>query len=229
MRTETASGEALPGLGATAVACLIGSVASVAVLSLLFGIRAPGQFAWYGARASGMLAYLLAAASVLFGMAITTQSGSKLLGKANVADTHRALSLLSIVAIGAHTLFLALDSYAKFGPADLFVPFFTWYRTLWTGLGIIAAYLAIAVYASFYLRSLIGYKAWRAFHYASFGVFVLGTFHGLFAGSDTGQAWALALYGGCTAAVGAMFAYRMSTRKPRQAPRPATREVVAAG
>jgi hypothetical protein len=45
-------------------------------------------------------------------------------------------------------LFLALDSYAKFGALDLLVPFASWYRPVWTGLGIIAAYLALAVYAA---------------------------------------------------------------------------------
>lgn len=209
------------------------TTASVAVLGWLIGllivdvlpftpnVHLPGQTAWHGARAAGMVAYVLATASVLFGMAITTRLGTKMLGKASVADVHRALSLLSLFAIGAHTLFLMLDSYAKFGFADIAVPFATWYRTFWTGLGIIAAYLFIAVYASFYVRSLVGYRAWRAFHYASFGVFVLGTLHGIFAGSDSGAPWALAIYLGCTAAVAAMFAYRVSARTVSQSAREA--------
>jgi sulfoxide reductase heme-binding subunit YedZ len=204
------------GLFTTGAMTIIGVLAGLAILQflpMLLSVRLPGQTAWYGARAAGMMAYLLATASVLFGMGITTRMGGRFLGKANIADTHRSLSLLSLVAIGAHTLFLALDSYAKFGPVDLFVPLATWYKPAWTGLGIIAAYLAVAVYASFYLRSLIGYKAWRTFHYAAFAVFVLGTFHGLFAGSDAGTAWALAIYGSSTAAVLSMFAYRMSTRR----------------
>ena len=195
---------------------LIAGLAIVRFLPMLPDIRLPGQTAWYGARAAGMVAYLLATASVLFGMAIMTRMGGRVLGKANIADTHRSLSLLSLFAIAAHTAFLALDSYANLGPVDLFVPFATWYRTFWTGLGIIAAYLAIAVYVSFYLRSLIGYRAWRTFHYCAFAVFVLGTFHGLFAGSDAGTNWALAIYGTSAAAVLAMFAYRMSARKAAQ-------------
>ena len=205
--------EGLLGTTAMAVAGILGGLAIVELVPMITSVRLPGQMAWYGARAAGMVAYLLATASVLFGMAITTRLGGKLLGKANIADTHRSLSLLTLVAIGAHTMFLALDRYAQFGPADLLVPFFTWYRTVWTGLGIIAAYLLIAIYASFYLRSIIGYKAWRAFHYASFGVFALGTVHGLFAGSDAGTTWALAIYGSCTASVLGMLAYRMSTRR----------------
>lgn len=87
-----------------------------------------------------------------------------MLGKGNVADVHRALSLLCIIAIGAHTLFLGLDQYANFTLSELFIPFVTWYAPVWTGLGIIAAYIALAVYVSFYLRSYIGYEAGRSFH-----------------------------------------------------------------
>jgi sulfoxide reductase heme-binding subunit YedZ len=173
-----------------------------------------GQFTWYAARAAGMVAYLLAAGSVMFGIATSTKLGGKLLGKSNVADTHRALSLLSIIAIGAHTLFLALDQYANFTLSELFIPFVTWYKPVWTSFGIIAAYAAIAVYVSFYLRPVIGYKAWRSFHYIAFGVFGLGTFHGLFAGTDSGQTWALGVYGACTAAVIGLLAYRIAGRQP---------------
>lgn len=196
----------------TAAVFALGWLAGLFIVELLPGmpdLTLPGKTAWYGARASGMVAYLLSAGSVVFGMAISLRLGGRLVSKAVVADAHRSLSLLSLFAIGAHTLFLLMDSYADFGAGDVLAPFATWYRPFWTGLGIIAAYLAVAVYASFYLRSVIGYRAWRTFHYASFGVFILGTAHGLFAGSDTGETWALALYAGCSLAVALLFVARL--------------------
>ena len=36
------------------------------------------------------------------------------------------------------------------------------YRRLWTGLGIVAGYLAAALGLSFYARKRIGTKRWRA-------------------------------------------------------------------
>jgi predicted ferric reductase len=209
----------------TAAGGLITGLLLIKALPVLGSVSLPGQTAWYGARASGIVAYLLATASVLFGMGISTRMGGRFLGRASIADAHRSLSLLSLFAIGAHTLFLALDQYAQFTAAELLIPFVTWYRTVWTGLGIIAAYLAVAVYVSFYLRSLIGYRTWRTFHYASFGVFVLGTLHGVFAGADAGTTWALALYGTSVALVAGMFAYRMATRSVTQPAR--TRRVPA--
>lgn len=183
-------------------------------------IHLAANYTWYGARAAGMVAYLLAAGSVLLGMAASTRFGGKLIGNGNLTDAHRALSLLSLVAIGAHTLFLALDQYAKFGLSDLFIPFATWYMPFWTGLGIIAAYIAVIVYLSFYVRPYIGYKAWRAFHYLAFAVFVLGAFHGIMTGADSGAAWAVWMYASTILAVGAMFVYRVTLARipKRRAP-----------
>jgi sulfoxide reductase heme-binding subunit YedZ len=170
---------------------------------------AGGHVAWFAARATGLTAYLLATASVLFGLASATRFGNQKPGLGVVTDIHRALSLLTLVAIGGHVLFLALDSYARFGPLDLLVPFASWYRPTWTGLGVLAAYLAVAVYASFYIRSRIGYRTWRVFHHVSFAVFGLGTIHGVLAGTDGAALWASAIYAGAVASVALMGVYRL--------------------
>jgi len=194
------------------VLAIVAAVVSATVtFSVMTGgmIRDSSHFSWYAARASGVVAYLLAAMSVLFGLATSTHLGRRTLGKANVADVHRVLSLVTLFAIGGHTMFLALDQYASFGLLDLFVPFVTWYRPVWTGFGILAAYLTFALYLSFSIRSVIGYRVWRTFHYTAFAVFALGTMHGVFAGTDTGAGWALTIYVASCAGVAAMLVYRI--------------------
>jgi predicted ferric reductase len=52
------------------------------------------------------------------------------------------------------------------------------------GLGQVGFYLAAIVAGSVYVRKQIGYKAWRALHYASFVLYLIVTLHGLFAGTD---------------------------------------------
>jgi len=214
------------------VAAVVTAIASIEALPVLLTMDlGGGQIAWYAARASGMIAYVLATASVLFGIATSARLGGRVLGKGNIADAHRALSLLTLIAIGAHALFLSLDSYADFGLSDLFVPLATSYRPLWTGLGIVAAYVIVVVYVSFYIRPLIGFKAWRAFHYLAFAVFGLGAAHGIMAGADTHAALALALYAGTIATVLAMLVYRVEFRSPvtntRTSDRPAAENEAA--
>jgi sulfoxide reductase heme-binding subunit YedZ len=94
------------------------------------------------------------------------------------------------------------------------------YRPLWTGLGVVAAELMLVVYASFSLRSRIGQKAWRRLHWATYGLFVSATAHGLMAGSDSGAGWALSLYLGAVGAVSAATAWRALTSATRARPRP---------
>ncbi len=197
-------------LAGLAAVIAVGAALSVAQID---GTVGGSHFAWFAARAAGILAFLLATASVLFGLATSTRLGDRQVGKGNVVDVHRALSLLTLLAVGGHILFLSLDEYASFGAGELLVPFMSWYRPAWTGLGVLAAYLAAAVFASFYVRSRIGYKAWRVFHYAAFAVFVLATLHGLMAGTDSGAVWVDALYGTAVAAVAAMLAYRVTRRR----------------
>jgi sulfoxide reductase heme-binding subunit YedZ len=212
---------ALEDMSTMAIAAVVGAISGVVLIGLIpvaLAVQPGAQFAWYAARAAGMLAYVLAATSVVFGIATSTKLGSRLLGKSNVADVHRSLSLLCLLAIGAHTLFLGLDHYANFTLSELFIPFVTWYRPIWTSLGIIAAYLAFAVYVSFYLRPVIGYRAWRSFHYLAFAVFGMGTVHGMLAGTDTHSSWVLGIYAVSTLAVVVMLAYRISVRKHSAAP-----------
>ena len=77
------------------------------------------------------------------------------------------------------------------------MPLVLHYRPLWIAMGIVSAYLLVAVWASQYVRKRIGYALLRRFHYLAFAVFLLGTLHGLGTGSDSGQPWALALYAIC--------------------------------
>ena len=63
------------------------------------------------------------------------------------------------------------------------------YRPLFTGLGIIAGYLAALLGLSFYARRRIGVKLWRRLHRATVLVWVLGVIHTLGAGSDAATQW----------------------------------------
>jgi hypothetical protein len=68
------------------------------------------------------------------------------------------------------------------------IPFALSYRPAFTGLGIIAGYLAVLVGPSFYLRRRIGARRWRTLHRATMLVWVLSAVHTLGAGSD-GSTW----------------------------------------
>jgi len=164
---------------------------------------------WLGARSAGLVAYALATCSVLLGLVTATWTRDRNPGRGTIYDTHRALALLAVLVAAGHVLLLAFDRYARFGPSDLLVPFASWYRPVWTGLGVLAAYVLLVVYVSFYVRSRFGYRTWRVLHYTTFVVFVLATAHGLRVGTDSSALWAKSLYTGAVSAVAMAVAYRL--------------------
>ena len=126
---------------------------------------------------------------------------------AAVRNLHRFLALLGLGALVVHGLALLLDRTVPFHVADLLVPGIAPYRPVWTGLGVLAAELMLLVYVSFSLRKRIGTRAGAAC--AGSRHPILATAHGLLAGTDSGTAWALALYGGAVGAVLAAAAWRI--------------------
>lgn len=163
---------------------------------------------WILARTTGLLAYTLLTASVLAGLVLKARPFGPALKAAAVTDIHRLLAMLGLGAVLVHVLALLLDTSVHFDIASLLVPGLAPYRPLWTGLGVLAAELTAIVYASFWLRKRIGTHNWRRLHWVTYLIFGIATMHGLAAGTDSGQPWAVGLYGGAVGAIVAAAGWR---------------------
>ncbi|HET6819848.1 MAG TPA: ferric reductase-like transmembrane domain-containing protein [Candidatus Limnocylindria bacterium] len=164
---------------------------------------------WEVARAGGMLAYVLATASVVLGLLLSLGVRSQRWPRFITNELHRFLSVLTLIFVVIHTIAVLVDPFTAFTPAEVLVPFASHYRPLWIALGIVAGYLALAVWASEYIRGRIGYAWWRRFHYLAFAVFALGALHGVGTGSDTREWWGLATYGVTIGAVVILIGWRL--------------------
>jgi sulfoxide reductase heme-binding subunit YedZ len=178
---------------------------------------------WIVARASGLTAYVLLTTSVLAGLVLKSRPFGRALKAASVTDVHRFLALLALGAVGVHGVALVLDATVKIGPQALVVPGLAPYRRVSTGFGVVSAELAALIVFSFRVRSLIGAKAWRRMHWATYAVFAAATVHGLGAGTDTARPWAFALYLGAVGSVAFATAWRALTRSPRPTTQGGTR------
>jgi sulfoxide reductase heme-binding subunit YedZ len=167
---------------------------------------------WILARASGLLAFVLLSASVLAGLVLKSRPFGRALRPATVTDLHRFLALLGLCAVALHGVALVLDETVSISPVGLVVPGVVPYRPLWTALGVVAFEVMLLIYVSFSLRRRIGAKAWRRLHWLTYAVFGLALAHGLAAGTDSAQPWALGLYGAATGAVLAATAWRALVR-----------------
>ena len=150
----------------------------------------PLQYLWWlVSRASGIVAIVLISLSVVIGLAMA----AKVLRRPNVkraaASLHEHLALIALAAIAVHGLALLGDQWLKPGWRGITIPFALSYRPGFTGIGIIAGYLALLLGPSFYLRRRIGARRWRKLHRATVIVWLLSVVHALGAGSDGAKPW----------------------------------------
>jgi methionine sulfoxide reductase heme-binding subunit len=179
---------------------------------------------WYAARASGVAAYVVLSIVVCLGLTLGGKAQSRRWPRFSVEDIHRFGGLLVGSLIGIHVLAIAADSFLPFSLTQLIVPFTSTYRPLWTGLGIAAAELLLALAITNHYRKRMPHRIWRKAHYLNFAVWGFASLHGLMTGTDRGAAWLAVLYGVSVASVLMLLVWRFGG--PRRVTRIATTGVV---
>jgi hypothetical protein len=143
-----------------------------------------GKLWWYTARASGLVAWSLLAAGVLWGLLLSTKVARHRPRPAWVVDFHRFLGGAGVVFVGIHVASMVLDGYVDFGPADIFVPLATTWHPVAVAWGIVALYLLVTVEITSLLRARLSMRVWRMTHLLSLPLFASATAHLLSAGTD---------------------------------------------
>ena len=152
--------------------------------------RDPSQYTfWLASRAAGIVAFVLVALAVVLGLYMAGNLGRTRGYKRVMVKLHEQIALAALVAIGVHGVLLLGDKWLRPGLPGILVPFTMGYRPLWTGLGILAGYLAVLLGLTFYARRRIGAARWRRAHRLIAVVYVLGAAHALGAGSDGAGPW----------------------------------------
>jgi hypothetical protein len=126
-----------------------------------------------------------------------------------LAALHRNVALLATAFVAAHVVTAVADSFAPIRIVDVFVPFVGSYRPFWLGLGAVAFDLLVAVVVTSLLRERIGYRAWKAVHWAAYACWPVALLHGLGTGSDTRFRWAVIVNVGCLLVVLAAVLFRI--------------------
>ena len=156
---------------------------------------------WYTARGAGVVTLLLLTGSVGLGVASTWRQTPGGWPRFLIGGLHRNVALLTLLFLGLHIVTAVVDPFTHLGWTAALIPFASWYRPLWLGLGTVAAELLLAIVATSLLRRFLGYGAWRAVHWLTYASWPVALVHGLGTGSDSGSLWLRALYGVCLAAV----------------------------
>ncbi|MCA9872539.1 MAG: ferric reductase-like transmembrane domain-containing protein [Anaerolineales bacterium] len=179
------------------------------LLANTLGITA--KTAWHVTRSTGMVAYLLLAASTIWGLLLSTKIIKDTVPPVLSLAMHNVLSWAAIGLVGVHMFALLFDSFYTYRLADLVIPFIGPYRPEWVGLGIIGMYLMLLTSLSFNWRKQLGQKWWRRLHYFTFIAFIMVTVHGVMAGTDSSSLGMKTLYWGSGLLVLLLTNYRLLT------------------
>ena len=188
--------------------------------------RDPSRYVfWLASRSAGIVAFVLVATSVVLGLYMAANLGRRPGYKRVLVKVHEQVALAALVAIAAHGLLLLGDKWLKPGIGGILIPFTMPYRPVWTGIGMVAGYLAFALGLTFYVRRRIGPARWRKVHRLMALVYVMGAVHALGAGSDGGGVWLRMLVAVTALPIAGLLVARYRPRhRPARVPAPARGE-----
>ena len=149
--------------------------------------RMDTRFWWWLTRASGVVAWLVVAAAVVWGLLASTKMIRRRGIPAWILDLHRYLGTLTIVFVAIHVGAIYADSFVKFGPRELFVPFASTWRPHAVAWGIVSTYVLVAIQTTSWLMRKLPRKLWHRIHVLSIPMLAMATVHGFLAGTDRGN------------------------------------------
>ena len=119
------------------------------------------HLAWYVARASGLIAWLLLSAAVIWGLLLSTRVMNRKPSPKWLLDLHRFLGGLAVTFTAIHVAGMVGDNYLHFGRADVLVPFASQWRPTAVALGNVSAWLLAAVEVTSLLMRHLPRRRWH--------------------------------------------------------------------
>ncbi len=198
------------GLPAVALGIVLGGTLPGAIDGVITAWQLnPASLPWLFERLFAWMAYLAMAGSVVYGLLLSTKLLDAIAHRPVSFALHQDLAAIGVGLAGIHGMLLGLDTSVPFSLSEILVPGLAPHAPLAVAAGQVALYIAIVVVGSFYVRRVIGQRAWRTLHYLTFLAFLGATVHGIGAGTDTGSAWAQWIYLGAGTMVWFLLVYRI--------------------
>ena len=183
---------------------------------------------WYTTRGAGAVTEILLTCVVILGILSALRVQSAGWPRFLTTGLHRNLALMTVVFLALHIVTAVVDPFTNLGWTAAFIPFSSYYRTFWLGLGVISFELVLAIVATSLVRGWLGHRAWRLIHWLTYAAWPVGIVHGLGTGTDTWSVWMLAITGACLGAVGVSLFWRLTSASldPLATARPGFRAAV---
>jgi methionine sulfoxide reductase heme-binding subunit len=128
-----------------------------------------GVIPWYATRGAGAVSFILLGSVVTLGILSARRWRTAAWPRFLTIGLHRNLALLSVVFLALRIVTAVVDPYTSLGWFAALVPFSSYHRTFWLGLGVVAVDLFAALVLTSLLRQTIGPRTWRLVHWVAYG------------------------------------------------------------
>jgi predicted ferric reductase len=142
------------------------------------------QFFWVLARVAGLSSYAALAIALVTGIGLRTAVFDWLGSNRLVRSVHEYTTVLWIPLAVIHIVSLLLDSTARIGLLDVFVPFHSSYGTLAIGVGALSLDILLVVTVTAYLKRRMPKELWLWVHRLAYAAFALAFLHAILSGTD---------------------------------------------
>jgi predicted ferric reductase len=158
---------------------------------------------------------------VTLGTFVANRVGGTFVGRFELNELHRAISIVAMVFLAIHIMTTVIDSYVATGLVSAVVPFTSSYKTLSISIGTAAFDLFLAVWISSLLKVRIPNRTWRSIHWFSWLGYGSAIVHGYLTGTDARSGWGFDIVLACSACGAAAGLWRYLRRPTRAAGRTA--------
>jgi predicted ferric reductase len=162
------------------------------------------QFFWVLARVAGLSSYAALAIAVVTGIALRTAVLDWLGSNRALRSLHEYTTVLWIPLAGLHLLSLLLDTTARVGVLDLFIPFHSTYGTLAIGFGALSVDVLLVVTVTAFFKRRMSKVAWLWVHRTAYVAFALVFLHAVLSGTDFSDPAVSAITWAAAATLGAL-------------------------
>jgi DMSO/TMAO reductase YedYZ heme-binding membrane subunit len=178
-------------------------------------IALTSPYLWYTTRATGLVALVLFTVVVCLGAFVSNRVGGTNVGRFELNELHRSVSMVAVAFLVLHILTTVLDSYVPTGWLSAVIPMTSSYKRFDVALGAVAFDLILAVWASSLMKARIANGSWRFIHWFSWLAVVAAIVHGFLSGTDARSGIGLAVVISCASVVVATALWRYLKRPTR--------------
>jgi sulfoxide reductase heme-binding subunit YedZ len=164
---------------------------------------------WYTTRGAGAVSLVLLSAVVVLGILSVLRVQSTGWPRFLTVGLHRNLALMTLLFLALHIVTAVVDPFTHLGWLTAVVPFSSYYRTFWLGIGTIAFELLLAIVLTSLIRGFIGQVAWRLVHWLTYASWPFAVLHGVGTGTDAWSAWLFTIQAICVVAVLGAVGFRL--------------------